>query len=126
MIAVRDQLEHFGDAAIAVVTFTDPTRLAAYRTHLKVPFDVVCDVDRSLYKLLGAERGSRRSIWSPGTLRTYGRLLRSGYRLSRPTEDITQLGADAVVGRNGRLRYVALQATPDDRPPVEYLLDALD
>ena len=126
MIAVRDHLDRFGDATVAVVTFTDPQRLAAYRAHLQVPFAMVSDVDRSLYRMLGAVHGSFRRTWSMSTLRAYGRLLRRGYRLRRPTEDTRQLGADAVIGRDGRLRYLALPNRPDDRPPVTDLIDALD
>ena len=51
-------------------------------------------------------------------------LLRSGRRLARPTEDINQLGADAVIGRDGRLRYLSLPSTPDARPPVSDLIAA--
>lgn len=126
MLAVRDHLDQFADATIAVVTFSSPTRLAEYRQHLDIPFAVVADVDRTMYHLLGAERGTNRQIWSLGTLRMYGRLLRSGRRLQRATEDIHQLGADAVIGRNGRLRYLSLPSTPDARPPVSELVAALD
>ncbi len=126
MITVRDHLEQFGDAEIVVVTFAAPQRLAAHRDHLAVPFTIVADVDRRCYALLGAERGTRRQVWSLGTLRMYARLLRSGRRLARPTEDVNQLGADAVVGRDGRLRYLSLPSTPDARPPVSDLLGALD
>ena len=112
MIAVRDHLDRFGDARIAVVTFATPERLAAYRRHLDLPFDVVADPDRQLYRLLGAERGSTRQVWSPGTIRMYARLIRAGRRLRRPTEDIRQLGADAVIGRDGSLRYLTLPSTP--------------
>ena len=126
MIAVRDHLDQFGDARIAVVTFTNPERLAAYRAHLRIPFDVVADTDRELYRMLGAERGSNRQVWSPGTIRMYARLIRAGRRLRRPTEDIHQLGADAVIGRDGTLRYLSLPATPDARPPISDLIAALD
>ena len=126
MIAVRDHLDQFGDARIAVVTFATPERLAVYRQHLRLPFEVVADSERTLYRLLGAERGSNRQVWSPGTVRMYARLVRSGRRLRRPTEDIRQLGADAVVGRNGTLRYLSLPSTPDARPPIGDLIAALN
>ncbi len=126
MVAVRDRLGQFGDATVAVVTFAAPERLAAYRDHLGVPFAILADVDRKLYQLLGAERGTNRQIWSLGSLRMYARLLRQGRRLQRPTEDIHQLGADAVVGRDGVLRYLSLPATPDARPPISELIAALD
>jgi hypothetical protein len=126
VIAVRDHLDQFGDARIAVITFTTPDRLAAYRQHLQLTFDVVTDLDRGLYRLLGAERGSRRQVWSAGTIRMYGRLLLAGRQLRRPTEDIRQLGADAVVGRNGVLRHLTRPSTPDARPPMSDLIAALD
>lgn len=126
MLAVRDHFDRFDDAEIVVVTFAAPERLAAHREHLAVPFTIVTDTDRRLYTLLGAERGTRRQVWSIGTLKMYARLLRSGRRLARPTEDINQLGADAVIGRDGRLRYLSLPSTPDARPPVSELIAALD
>ncbi len=122
---MREHLDQFADAEIVVVTFADPARLAAQRAHLGVPFTYVSDVDRRLYALLGAERGSRRRVWSPGTLRMYARLMRSGRRLTRPTDDIYQLGADAVVDRDGRLRYLSLPPSPDTRPPVSELVAAV-
>jgi hypothetical protein len=126
VIAVRDHLDQFGDATIAVVTFADPARLAAYRDHLDVPFPIVADLDRRLYRLVGAERGTTRQVWSLGTVRMYARLLRQGRRLRRPTEDIHQLGADAVIGRDGAVRYLSLPASPDSRPPISELIEALD
>lgn len=126
MITVRDHLDQFGDARIAVVTFASPNRLAAYRTDLRLPFDVVADSDRVLYELLGAERGTIRQVWSPGTIRMYLRLVRAGRRLHWPTEDIHQLGADAVIGRDGTLRHRSLPSTPDARPPISELIAALD
>lgn len=126
MTAVRDHLDQFGDARIAVVTFATPDRLAAYREHLRLPFDVVADTDRTLYRVLGAERGTNRQLWSAGTIRMYVRLIRAGRRLRRPTEDIHQLGADAIIGRNGTLRYLSLPSTPDARPPISELIAALD
>jgi peroxiredoxin len=125
VIAVRDRLDRFADAAVAVVTFAEPARLAAYRDHLAVPFSLLADVDRRVYRLVGAERGTRRQVWSPGTMVLYARLLRRGHRLSRPTEDVRQLGADVVIGRDGRLRYLALPPSPDARPSLDDLVAAL-
>ena len=108
------------------MTFAAPERLAAYRYHLGLPFDVLADADRTVYQLLGAERGSNRQVWSASTLWMYARLLRAGRRLHRPTEDVRQLGADAVIGRDGTLRYLSLPSTPDARPPISELIAALD
>jgi len=126
VIAVRDHLDQLGDTLPVVVTFTDdPTRLAAYRTHLAVGFPIVADVDRVLYRMLGAGRGSLRRVWSPGTMLMYARLLRRGRRLHPPTENTRQLGADAVVDRGGRLHRLWLPEGPDTRPDVEEIIEAV-
>ena len=57
---MRDQRESFGDAEIVVVTFAARERLAAYREHLAVPFTIVTDADRRIYRALGADRGTAR------------------------------------------------------------------
>jgi hypothetical protein len=126
VIAVRDHLGDLGDALVVVVTFTDDvTRLDAYREHLGVPFPLLADADRRLYGLLGVGRGSVRQVWSPGTLRMYAGLVRRGRRLRRPTEDTRQLGADAVIDRDGRLHRLWRPSSPDDRPSIHALVDAV-
>jgi hypothetical protein len=126
VIAVRDHLDQFGDAEIAVVTFAAPRTLAGYRRRLQLPFTVLSDEDRALYRLFEVGRGSLWRVWSPGTLAEYARLFLRGKRPQRPTEDTRQLGADAVVSRDGRLRYLARPPSPDARPPVSELVAALD
>lgn len=126
MAAVRDHLGQLGGALPVVVTFTDdPQRLAAYRDHLQIQFPVLADVDRSLYDIFGAGRGSIRNVWSPGTLAMYARLLRRGRRLRTPTEDTRQLGADAIIGPDGRLRRLWLPSSPDTRPAIETIIAAV-
>jgi hypothetical protein len=124
--AVRDHLDRFGDALPVVVTFSDDLDLvAAHRRHLDVDFPVLADRDLALYRALGIGRGSVRDVWSPGTLATYARLLGSGRRLQRPTEDTRQLGADAVIDRSGRLVRAWRPSSPDARPPMTDLIAAV-
>lgn len=109
-----------------VVTFTDDVgRLDAYGEHLGIDFPILADPERSLYRAVGARRGSLRRVWSPGTLAMYVRLLRRGRRLRPPTEDTRQLGADLLIGADGRLRRVWLPEGPDLRPSIEELAAAV-
>lgn len=126
MIAVRDHLDRLGDALPVVVTFTDDVRrLSAYREYLDIDFPVLADVDRVLYDMLGAGRGSIRQVWSPGTLAMYARLLSRGRRLHKPTEDTRQLGADLIVGRGGRIVRLWLPPSPDTRPSIQAIIAAV-
>lgn len=119
---MSEHIKEFGDAEIAVVTFSDPARLDAYIKHLGVTFPVVTDVDRELYQALGLERGTRRQVWSLGTLKKYWHLLRAGKKLQHTHEDIRQLGADVIVGADGRIIKIFRPATPAGRPSVDDLL----
>ncbi|MGH9132643.1 MAG: redoxin domain-containing protein [Ilumatobacteraceae bacterium] len=126
IIAVRNHQAELGDALVVVVAFTrDRSRLAEYRLYLGLGTPVVADTERTLYRMLGAGRGSLRRVWSWGTLAMYARLLRQGRRLRLPREDIRQLGADAVVDRAGRLYRVWLPSGPDQRPPASEIVAAV-
>jgi hypothetical protein len=126
VIAVRDHLDQMPGVLPVVVTFTDDVgRLAAYRVHLDIDFPILADPDRSLYRAVGAGRGSLRRVWSPGTIALYARLLRRGRRLRAPKDDTRQLGADLLVDADGRLRRVWLPASPDLRPDIAELVAAV-
>ncbi len=70
-MALRDHAERFGDATIAVVTFSDVDRLADYRSALALPFAVLSDHDRDVYRRYGLERGSWWRIYGVRTFREY-------------------------------------------------------
>lgn len=122
---MRDQLDRFGPAIVAAVTFAEPERSAAHRRHLDLPFPVLADPERDIYRRFEFGRGSLHRIWGLGTLVTYAGLLRKGRRLGRPTEDTRQLGGDVVVGPGGELAAIFRPSSPDDRPTVDELIDAV-
>jgi peroxiredoxin len=125
VIAVRDRRNDFGDSPVVVITFVAPPDLARYRAHLDLPFTLLADLDRAVYRQFGLGRGALHRVWNPGTLRLYGSLLAKGRRLRRPTHDTRQLGGDFVIDRHGRLAAGFWPASPDDRPSVDDLLTAL-
>ena len=125
---MRDELIRQGridDVTVAVITFTNADRLAAYRTHLDIDFDVLTDADRNVYRAYGLGRGRLRDIYRWQTLLQYARLLRGGKKLRRPTEDTRQLGGDFVIGADGRLRFAFHPVAPDDRPRASDMIAAL-
>jgi len=126
VLAVRGHLDQMGDVEVAVVTFAAPDELAPYRRHLDLPFPVLADPDRALYRRFGFPRASFRAVYGVGTMRMYARLVRQGRRLRRPVHDTRQLGGDVVVGPSGRIVEVFRPSSPDDRPSLTDLLAALD
>jgi hypothetical protein len=123
--AVSEHIDALGDTQPVVVTFADdPERLGPFAKHLGVDFPLVADVNRELYTLLGAGRGTFRQVWSRKTIAMYVRLMRDGRRLHKPIDDTRQLGADALIDRQGRLHRLWLPASPDARPTIDEIMIA--
>ena len=122
---MRDRFDDFGDAAVALVTFTRPRNLRGYRRRLDLPYPVLADEDRHCYRAYELGRASVRRAFGRSTLRRYAELVRQGHRPRLPTEDTLQLGGDFVVGRDGRLVYAFRSRSPDQRPTIDELLAAV-
>ena len=122
---MREEHERHGDDRIGLtlVGFGPPRRLAAIVRHDGWTGRVLGDAPRELYRRLGAGRGRWWRVYSPGTLLTYARSVRSGRPLPRTEEDTRQLGADAVVV-DGTVVALWLPRTPNDRPAAVDVLDA--
>jgi peroxiredoxin len=111
---------------VLVVSFTPPSRVAAYVARYPQPFPVVSDVELRAYKAFGLERTSVGSILRPGVLFRYVKVLFRGW-MPRPSgagEDLMQLGGDFIVDAEGKLRYAYPSADPADRPSAQDLLEA--
>lgn len=129
-------LQQLGDAHVAVVSFADRGHLSTYRDSL-LPrlsvgerdgggIDFLADPQRLTYRALGLSRTALHRVYNPGTIRMYAGLIRRGRRFRRPTEDTRQLGGDVVLTAAGEIHAVFRPASPDTRPSVEALVDAVE
>lgn len=118
-----ERLEELGAVAVAV-GFSPPEALGELAEYLAWPWPFLSDVERVLYERLGLGRARLREVYAPATLRVYREALKRGEAVHRPVEDARQLGGDAVV-RAGKVVRIWRPSSPDDRPPVHEVLDAL-
>ncbi len=96
----------------------------AWLRETKVPFPLLLDPDRALYRAYGLERSVART-WTPRTIGYYMRQVLTGRRLHGVQGDPYQLGGDFIVDSAGRLRFAYRSRDPVDRPAPETLLDTL-
>ncbi|MGB8962255.1 MAG: AhpC/TSA family protein [Pseudonocardiaceae bacterium] len=94
--------------------FSPPAPLAALADHLGWPGLFLADEQRRLYGLLGMRRAKLWQVYSPGTLARYAVAAARGHQLTRPVEDIRQMGGDALLC-DGIVVRRWLPHTPDDR-----------
>ena len=110
--------------AIACVTFAEPAMLRGFEREIGLPYPLYGDPDRATYRALGFGRASARRVWlDPRVWARYGRLLARGRRpVGGPAQDTLQLGGDAVLDAQGRLRWIYRSRGPEDRPSVDRLV----
>jgi hypothetical protein len=111
--------------AVLVVTFEAGPAASAYVAETALPWPLLLDPSRSLYRAYGMGRGRWRDIWGPATWRAYARLAWQGHRPRRGLGDATQLGGDVLIDRESVVRVHHVGSGPADRPPVAALLEVV-
>lgn len=114
----QDEIERIG-LRIAVVTFETEAIARKYIDQTGVPWPVLVDRRRELYRAYGMGRGAVTRILGPGSWWAYLKLLFRGHRLHAPTDDVYQLGGDVLIDPAGIVRMHYISRTPVDRPKVE-------
>ena len=88
--------------------------LAQLRDRLGLTMPLLSDPNWDLHRRYGMRRGSKRDVFlTPSTWLAYARLFRQ-WHLTRPSEDVMQLGGTAVVDAAGILRWIQRARNPAD------------
>ena len=119
-----DELERLG-VDVLVVSFEAGPMVLAYARTTSLPFPIVVDEERELYRAYGMLLGHKRDLWGPASVLVYLRLMLRGRRLRLPTGDTAQLGGDVLIDPAGVVRVHHVGSGPADRPAIEALLDVV-
>lgn len=120
----KAELDALG-ADVLVVTFESLPVARAYVAETNLPWPVVVDADRSLYKAYAMASARWRDLYGPRVVWLYLKLIFRGGRVRRPTGDTHQLGGDAIVDPQGIVRFHHVAAGPAGRPTIDALLDVI-
>jgi peroxiredoxin len=112
---------------VLVVSFSAPTRVAAYLERYPQPFAVVSDPERSAYRTFALDQTSWGSFLRPGVLWGYLKLMFGGWspQAAGKGDDVLQLGGDFVIDREGKLAWAYRSKVATDRPPTSALVEAI-
>jgi alkyl hydroperoxide reductase subunit AhpC len=113
------------DLSVLVVTFESPQHARRYVEEIELPWPMLIDENRSLYRAYGMEPGNWREIFGPASWAAYGKLMIRGRMPRRPTGDTQQLGGDVVIDPSGVVRLHHVGSGPADRLSIEQLLEAV-
>ena len=111
---------------IVLVGLGEPDKAASFRADLDLPFPVLCDTDRAVYRAYGLTRRMNllREVASPAGVAHYaGDIARYGIALTE--QDMFQLGGVFIIDRAGTLRFTFTAMRAADFPPTLTLLGAI-
>jgi hypothetical protein len=101
---------------VLLVCFDTPERATQYAREQDLPFPLLVDAERRVYRAYGLEQGSPWRFLLPKVVLGTLRLMEGGRQLQRPHEDPLQLGGDFVVDPAGLLALAHACQDPTDRP----------
>lgn len=117
--------EELGARTICI-TFAASSLLATFEREIGLHIPLYGDPHRAVYEAFGFGRASLARVWlDPRVWMRYAKLLARGRRFTRIEQDTLQLGGDAVIDAEGRLRWIYRSRGPEDRPSVEELIAAI-
>ena len=108
---------------VVAVGFSLPERLAFIRREFELSFPLLSDRDRRWYQAFEIGPGGWTSVFAPRILMSYVRLMRRGYRLRRPTDDLRQLGGDILL-RSDKVIAQWTGTESERRPSVDEVVAA--
>jgi alkyl hydroperoxide reductase subunit AhpC len=121
---LRHAHDRFRAASVRVVAvgLGTPTRTREFRASMRLPFPVLCDPRRRVYRQYGLMRMQPGDSRAPGTMaRLAIATARHGGALSRD-QDMLQLGGVFIVDTAGILRYAHRARAQHDNPSPDSLL----
>ncbi len=119
---VEPEITALGARVIGVGTGADFQ--ARHLMESGVPFPLLVDPERNLYRALELEHIAFKKWFQPSTWTRYFRGARRG-RQGKLTGDLRQTPGVAIIDPQPRLRYLHRGTTLGDYPPIEDVLAAL-
>lgn len=116
------QIESLGARVIGVATGADYQ--ARQLMDSGIPFPLLVDPDRNLYRALGLDRIPWHRFLQPATWWRFAQASR-GARQGRLTGDLRQAPGVAIIDTEGRLRYLHRGRTLADYPSLGEVVVAL-
>lgn len=128
MAQLRREQDRFEAAGVQVVLvgMGTPEESEEFRRTFKVPFPLVSNPDKSLYRAFDLKRMGALGFLSP-TMAIKGlAVVARGHTIGRPTGDVRQLPGVFVIDTAGQIVLSHYGSGPEDHPSAESLLTVLE
>jgi len=107
---------------VVVVTFEGGYFARQYIDETNLPWPLLVDDNRELYRAYGMLSAGFWDIWGPKTWWAYLKEIVRGRLPKKSTGDISQRGGDVLIDPTGMIRLHHIGQGPSDRPSPEAIL----
>ncbi len=117
----REALDRLGVQTL-VVTFEGREAAREYLEETGMPWPLLVDTERWLYRAYNMHAARLRHLWGFATMRAYGREALRGRFPRIPRADTAQQGGNVLIDPAGVVRLHHVGRGPADRPTVASVL----
>ena len=120
----KEAFDHLG-ARVVLVGLGDVEETAAFKKRFEVPFTMIADPEKRLFRAFRLKQASVGSLLSAKMIVKGVTAMAKGHRMGTPRGDVRQLPGVFIIDTDSRIRFSHHAATPADHPQPEALLDVL-
>lgn len=124
MSARRSDFEKAG-ARVVLVGMGNSVECAAFQKKFHVPFPMISDPDRALYRQFKLERMPLLGVFSPTLALKSIAVIARGHKIGKPQGDVLQLAGVFVLDTQGRIFFSHRSDNPADHVAPGAILEAL-
>ena len=120
----EDDFQQLG-ARVVLVGLGTPEDAAAFKDRFDIPFPIIADPEKVLYKAFHLKQATTTALLSPGmAVKGVSAMLR-GFGIGMPTGDVRQLPGVFIIDTDGVVRYRYFAEGPADHPEPDLLLEKI-
>jgi hypothetical protein len=113
-------------ARVVLVGMGTPAESAEFAVGYDVPFSIVADPEKKLYRKFNLKQMSTLGFLSPSlALKGIGAIV-GGHGIGMPKGDVRQLPGVFIINTAGEIIFSHFASNPADHPDAETILAALD
>lgn len=127
MAQLRQKKQYFdrAGAQVVLVGMGTPEESAAFEMKFDIPFPLISDPKRRLYRTFGLRMVSALGLLSPSVAVKGILAITKGHTVGIPIGDVRQLPGVFIIDTDGRIVYSHFARDPSDHPDPDAILEAL-
>lgn len=120
----KSKLEQAG-IQVVLVGLGTPAEALEFSRQFSVPFPIIADPGKDLYRTYGLKRANFMQLASPAILLKGLKGMREGYLPGRPQGDVLQMPGTFVIDREGRILHSHFAQNAADHLSVDAIVAAI-